>query len=322
MNRLFVLILSFALQVAAVSGMAAEVAWEALAGQLPQDACPPWTAATNDSVPAISAGALRIHTTECGRNAFYLQQGLDIALPDTVVVEARLRVQSRGECVGPCGHYRDAAGIAITTGPGVGILFFVGVDQVFLTNGECNGILSASLDTDGTFHTDRLVVLPSGVVQVFHDGAPVLTGHTYASSSDHGSGPRILWGEGTSLAFGTSHWEWVRHNAHATGCATTPVPVAGEPGAAATNVGVAPNPFNPRTTISFDLPQAGAVRLAVFDVSGRRVRTLIDDVVAPGSHAVVWDGRDEAAREVGSGIYFARLDSGGRVQVMRMGLVR
>jgi hypothetical protein len=83
-----------------------------------------------------------------------------------------------------------------------------------------------------------------------------------------------------------------------------------------------PNPFNPRTTIKYDLPESGPVRLSVFDVAGRLVRTLVDESMAQGSHEAVWDGRDSSGREVGSGSYLARLEFGGKVEVARMGLVR
>lgn len=83
-----------------------------------------------------------------------------------------------------------------------------------------------------------------------------------------------------------------------------------------------PNPFNPRTTIGFDLPQAGRVRLAVFDLAGRLVRTLVDEGRPQGSFEAVWDGRDAQGWEVGSGSYLARLEFGGKVEVVRMGLVR
>jgi hypothetical protein len=86
--------------------------------------------------------------------------------------------------------------------------------------------------------------------------------------------------------------------------------------------GATPNPFNPRTAIRFDLPKAGAVRLSVFDVAGRLVRTLVDGGLAQGSHEYAWDGRDEAGRAVGSGSYLARLEFGGAVETVRMGLVR
>lgn len=83
-----------------------------------------------------------------------------------------------------------------------------------------------------------------------------------------------------------------------------------------------PNPFNPRTTIKYDLPEAGPVRLSVFDVAGRLVRALIDESVPQGGHEAVWDGRDSSGREVGSGSYLARLEFGGKVETVRMGLVR
>jgi hypothetical protein len=84
----------------------------------------------------------------------------------------------------------------------------------------------------------------------------------------------------------------------------------------------APNPFNPMTTIKYDLPAAGPVRLSVFDIAGRLVRTLVDESMPQGSHEAVWDGRDATGREVGSGSYLARLEFGGRVETVRMGLVR
>jgi hypothetical protein len=83
-----------------------------------------------------------------------------------------------------------------------------------------------------------------------------------------------------------------------------------------------PNPFNPQTTVKFDLPESGPVRLSVFDVAGRLVRTLANESMPQGSHEAVWDGRDATGREVGSGSYLARLEFGGKVEVVRMGLVR
>lgn len=83
-----------------------------------------------------------------------------------------------------------------------------------------------------------------------------------------------------------------------------------------------PNPFNPRTTISYDLPEAGSLRLVVFDLAGRLVRTLVDGNLPAGSHEVAWDGRDATGRAVGSGGYLARLEFAGKVETVRMGLVR
>lgn len=84
-----------------------------------------------------------------------------------------------------------------------------------------------------------------------------------------------------------------------------------------------PNPFNPATTISFSLPRAGAVALEVFDLAGRRVRTLLqDEKLEPGDHEVVWRGRDAGGRGVASGVYHVRLRAEGVSQVQRVSLVR
>lgn len=83
-----------------------------------------------------------------------------------------------------------------------------------------------------------------------------------------------------------------------------------------------PNPFNPTTRIGFELATAGRARLEVFDVGGRRLRMLVDADLPPGAHAATWDGRDARGRAVASGLYWARLESGGRHAVQRLALVR
>ncbi len=85
---------------------------------------------------------------------------------------------------------------------------------------------------------------------------------------------------------------------------------------------VAPNPFNPTTTIRFGLPAAGPARLMVYDVAGQLVRTLVDAELSSGSHEAVWDGRDAEGRAMASGGYLARLEAGGKVETARLGLVR
>lgn len=84
-----------------------------------------------------------------------------------------------------------------------------------------------------------------------------------------------------------------------------------------------PNPFNPMTTISFDLAKAAAVSLRVFDVSGRLVRVLVDgETVAEGRQEAVWNGRDDSGRRVASGTYFYRLEAGGYSETKRMALIK
>jgi hypothetical protein len=69
-----------------------------------------------------------------------------------------------------------------------------------------------------------------------------------------------------------------------------------------------PNPFNPSTTISFTLPAGSAVRLEIYDVSGRLVARLVgDERMSAGPHEVAWNGRDDSGRAASSGIYIYRL---------------
>ncbi len=73
-----------------------------------------------------------------------------------------------------------------------------------------------------------------------------------------------------------------------------------------------PNPFNPATAIQYRVPAPGSrVTLSVYDLSGRRVRTLVDAYRSGGEHLAVWRGLDDNGREVGSGVYFYRLEVDG-----------
>ena len=86
--------------------------------------------------------------------------------------------------------------------------------------------------------------------------------------------------------------------------------------------GAVPNPFNPSTRINYSLAESGRVELVIYDVSGRLVRTLIDDVLPAGDHHVRWDGRNQAGQTVASGAYFSLLRSGKNVQRQRMMLMK
>ncbi len=84
-----------------------------------------------------------------------------------------------------------------------------------------------------------------------------------------------------------------------------------------------PNPFNPRTVLSFELPQASIASLRVYDVAGRLVRTLLDDEMAQaGLNEVTWGGSDDTGRRVPSGVYFYRLDAGPSSATKRMALIK
>jgi hypothetical protein len=83
-----------------------------------------------------------------------------------------------------------------------------------------------------------------------------------------------------------------------------------------------PNPFNPLTSIKFTIAEDAHVTLAVYDVGGRRVRTLVDRNLKASFYRIDWDGRNESGRTAASGIYFYRLQAGSFVQSRKMILLR
>ncbi|MBM3288149.1 MAG: T9SS type A sorting domain-containing protein [Candidatus Eisenbacteria bacterium] len=84
----------------------------------------------------------------------------------------------------------------------------------------------------------------------------------------------------------------------------------------------APNPFNPVTTIRYDLPKSSAVNLSIYDVTGRRVRTLVEGTLTPGSRSATWDGRDAGGNEATSGVYFYRIEAGDWNDTKKMTLLK
>jgi hypothetical protein len=84
----------------------------------------------------------------------------------------------------------------------------------------------------------------------------------------------------------------------------------------------APNPFNPQTTITFDLPRASHVTLCVLDVAGRRVRTLVDSDLPAAQHRAIWDGSDDTGRRQPSGVYYYRLVTDDHAATRKMMMVK
>ena len=83
-----------------------------------------------------------------------------------------------------------------------------------------------------------------------------------------------------------------------------------------------PDPFNPTTSLRVEAPPGVRVRLEVFDVAGRRVRVLWNEVLAGGEQDVQWDGRDDDGSQLPSGVYVARMQAGTEVRTDRLTLVR
>ncbi|PWB71358.1 hypothetical protein C3F09_07975, partial [candidate division GN15 bacterium] len=83
-----------------------------------------------------------------------------------------------------------------------------------------------------------------------------------------------------------------------------------------------PNPFNPQTTVGFDLPQAEHVTLTVYNLLGQRIRTLADGDFDAGHQSVMWDGRGDNGDAVASGVYLYRLEAGSYVATKKMLLLK
>ncbi len=83
-----------------------------------------------------------------------------------------------------------------------------------------------------------------------------------------------------------------------------------------------PNPFNPTTTISYQLPHEMPCDLSVYNIKGQKVKTLVSDIQPAGLHKVVWGGTDQNGRSVSSGVYFYRLEADNKVVTNRMVLMK
>ncbi len=101
-----------------------------------------------------------------------------------------------------------------------------------------------------------------------------------------------------------------------------PSPAGSKPILATRLLGNSPNPFNPRTIISFELARTGPVSLNIYDLRGRLVRTLVDSDLPAGYHDVTWDGLDRSGKMSASGVYFTKLETDGSAKVNKMTLVR
>lgn len=166
-----------------------------------------------------------------------------------------------------------------------------------------------------------------GLTWVKDGGNPVFTvSHSWASSA---SDPAVvLMGDTYRMWF--TGWPSAFPFRATIGSATAPV-------SAVTNVGSDmsgaapgtfevspnyPNPFNPRTKISFELGERSRAKLEIFDVRGRKVRDLFDADFSAGRHYVTWDGAGNTGEGLASGVYFYKLSVGGLSQTRKLTLPR
>lgn len=84
-----------------------------------------------------------------------------------------------------------------------------------------------------------------------------------------------------------------------------------------------PNPFNPSTTIEFSIPKTEQVKLSVYDLNGRHIKTLIDGRLYPaGKYSIQWDGRDNFGEKVSSGMYYYHIEAGGFAKAKSMLMIK
>ncbi len=148
----------------------------------------------------------------------------------------------------------------------------------------------------------------------------------FRTSNDFANG-LLVWHDELGRRFHLIGWEEIaRDFLHVCVAAVTSSAVADE-NAGAGIAGFAlhqnhPNPFNPQTRIPFDLPAAGWVQVAVFDVLGRRLKTLQEGWLPAGAHAAWWDATDERGQTAPSGVYYLRLHTAGFIATRKMTLLR
>jgi hypothetical protein len=83
-----------------------------------------------------------------------------------------------------------------------------------------------------------------------------------------------------------------------------------------------PNPFNPETEISYSLPEGCDVKLDIYNITGQKVTTIVDQYQDAGTHSVIWNGHDESGNQVASGIYFYRLTTNAYTEAKKMILMK
>ena len=83
-----------------------------------------------------------------------------------------------------------------------------------------------------------------------------------------------------------------------------------------------PNPFNPETTIRYQLPNNGKVELAIYNLKGQKVKQLVSDQLSAGQHSIVWNGKDSNDKRVSSGIYFYKMKTDNHEETKKMILLK
>lgn len=175
-------------------------------------------------------------------------------------------------------------------------------DEIFVDTGNptltyCD--VEGGYEGEGNIDADPLFVDMASGDYHLAEGSPCIDEGTSAGAPDTDfEGDPRPWGMGYDI--GADEYRLV-------GVVGSPPPA---PPAMTVLAAAFPNPFNPHTTIPFELAAAGHVRLTIYDIRGSLIRVLLDDERRAGSHAVHWDGTDRAGGGVATGLYLVRLEAG------------
>jgi len=164
-------------------------------------------------------------------------------------------------------------------------------------SGDVRGLYVTRADTSGALH------LPAGLL--FEPQGGFSAGEATLAATDNGM-LAALWVEHSTIDSSRDQLRMATFGWDTPLGAISPKLI---PHPASFVLSSAPNPFNSSTRILFDLPERMDVHLAVFDVTGRLVRTLSDGVMQSGAKEVEWNGRDDRGIAVVTGVYFCRLTS-------------
>jgi hypothetical protein len=221
--------------------------------------------------------------------------------------------------------YGNNRGNGITGNSGAWVYATFDVGQFIGCEEDCNILLRFTYITDEATSTE-------GIYVDLVSPTPACDRDTVLASGYPGTIFHRWPGEVGSFVYWVQAFDADGHASHRSNIVThtvdvlTPADAPPLRSALAQNI---PNPFNPMTTIRFTVGAEEAagvatvpVRLGLFDVSGRRVATLVDRPMAPGQYSVAWDGLGEGGGKLASGIYFAQLTIGRRAFAKKMVLVR
>jgi len=220
-------LLTLSVAQAAVAAPQCPAWWEASAGVLPEGSVPTWTAVdTAPTPPVLQPGSLRLETSSDQENQYYILNGVQLAIP------AKWTIETSVWFVSGSSSSVTRAPIAIgfeVPGPLANTLFIDDGELFLYAGSQCSTKgNSVSVPTSDGFHTYRIEIdTLSGSIDVFQDGGHSgLTGTLIPVSGGCGGGPRVYWGEASSLTHGVSEWAYLMHDA-GTGAAWIPYCTSG-----------------------------------------------------------------------------------------------